>query len=59
MIYNTRTLEQQMSILADKQVRNFPVICCRSDLELLGFFGMWVNSVFEEAYKLQLSILYM
>lgn len=48
--YNTRTLEQQMSILADKQSKKFPVIVA----EINGFvagFGMYSEFRFREAYK--------
>lgn len=48
--YNTRTLEQQMSILADKQSKNFPVIVAEIDGVVAGF-GMYSEFRFREAYK--------
>jgi L-amino acid N-acyltransferase YncA len=48
--YNTRTLEQQMSILADKQSKNFPVIVTEIDGVVVGF-GMYSEFRFREAYK--------
>jgi phosphinothricin acetyltransferase len=48
--YNTRTLEQQMSILADKQSKNFPVIVAEIDGVVVGF-GMYSEFRFREAYK--------
>lgn len=48
--YNTRTLEQQMSILADKQSKNFPVIVAEIGGVVVGF-GMYSEFRFREAYK--------
>ncbi|CAH0335696.1 L-methionine sulfoximine/L-methionine sulfone acetyltransferase [Flavobacterium sp. CECT 9288] len=48
--YNTRTLEQQMSIIADKQSKNFPVIVAEIDGVVVGF-GMYSEFRFREAYK--------
>ncbi len=48
--YNIRTLEQQMSILADKESKNFPVIVAEIDGVVVGF-GMYSEFRFREAYK--------
>ncbi|QZK90279.1 GNAT family N-acetyltransferase [Flavobacterium sp. CHNK8] len=48
--YNTRTLEQQISILADKQSKNFPVIVAEIGGVVVGF-GMYSEFRFREAYK--------
>ncbi len=48
--YNTRTLEQQMTIIADKLSKNFPVIVAEIKGKVVGF-GMYSEFRFREAYK--------
>jgi len=48
--YNTRTYEQQLSILEDKITKGFPVIVAESEGVLTGF-GMYSDFRFREAYK--------
>lgn len=48
--YNTRTLEQQMAIIADKLNKNFPIIVAENDGVVVGF-GMYSEFRFKEAYK--------
>lgn len=46
--YNTRTLEQQQTLLEDKIKKGFPVIIAESEGELVGF-GMYAEFRFREA----------
>jgi L-amino acid N-acyltransferase YncA len=48
--YKVRSYEQQLSILADKINKNFPVIVAEFDGQLVGF-GMYSEFRFREAYK--------
>jgi L-amino acid N-acyltransferase YncA len=48
--YKVRSYEQQLSILADKTNKNFPVIVAEFDGQLVGF-GMYSEFRFREAYK--------
>ncbi|HSD07737.1 GNAT family N-acetyltransferase [Flavobacterium sp.] len=48
--YNTRSYEQQKTILEDKISKNFPVIVAEYDGKVVGF-GMYGEFRFKEAYK--------